>query len=302
MKRLAWVMLVLPPFGCVIPFVHSHREKPHAPEAVLRFSNEAQALSRAPATPTLPEVTRSMSAAIEALPDVKEVDRLALEVRKQADVMTQKGPHETDALALASLETALEAVRRAKATVSPADKDKAVKVAHEAIEKIELGQRATINVAYSEVARAMVVITGGHAGAATGSELSQLVARFAVEDPDDARRTGAQALAAMADALDRLPRASEHARHTARELRKRAARLANAPSLEYSGQLKDALSLVVGSLERTEVSPAERRLLDEARVAVDAIRADRPLELQKAAEQEALRLVSDAFTVSVSAQ
>jgi hypothetical protein len=302
MKRRAWVVLVLPLSGCVIPFVHSHREEPHAPEAVLRFSNAAQALTRAPATPTLPEVTHSMSVAIEALPDVKDADRLALAVRKQAAMMAQKGSHETEALARASLETALAAVRRANPAVAPADKDKAVEIAHQAIEKIEPEQRATINAAYNEVARAMVVITGGHARAATGSELSQLVARFAVEEPDDARRTGAQAIAAMGDALERLPRAPGHVKSVARELRKRAARLANAPPLEYSGPLKDALSLVVGSRDRAEVSPAEQRLLDEARVAVDAIRPDRPLELQKAEAQEALRLVSDAFTVSVSAQ
>ena len=111
----------------------------------------------------------------------------------------------------------------------------------------------------------MVVVTGGSTGAATGSELSQLVARFAVEQPDDARRTGAQAIAAMGDALLRLPLAPEHARRTAHELRKRAERLATAPPLDYAGQLKDALSLVVRSLVRAAAPPAERRLLDEAR-------------------------------------
>jgi hypothetical protein len=147
----------------------------------------------------------------------------------------------------------------------------------------------------------MVVVTGGPAGPARGSELSQLVARFAVEEPDDARRTGAQTIAAMGDALERLPRAPEHARKTAHELRKRADRIAKAPPLDYSGQLKDALSLVVRALDRAVVSLAERHLVDEAWVAVEAIRADRPLELQQAAAGDALRLVTDAITVSVSA-
>jgi hypothetical protein len=59
---------------------------------------------------------------------------------------------------------------------------------------------------------------------------------------------------------------------------------------------------VVGSLDRAAAAPAERRLVDEARAAVDAIRDDRPLALQQAAAQEALRLVTDAITVSVSAR
>ena len=156
-----------------------------------------------------------MSVAIEALPDVEGGDQLALEVRKQAEAMTQRGPNETDALARASLDAALEAVRRAKPSVPQGDKDKAVEVARQAIQKVEPGQRATIDIAYREVARAMVVVTGGRAEAATGSELSQLVARFAVEEPDDARRTGAQVIAAMADALRRLPLPPEHAERTA---------------------------------------------------------------------------------------
>jgi hypothetical protein len=302
MKRLAWLTLVLLLSGCVIPFVHSHREKPHPPEAVQRFSEKAQALTRAPGAPGLPDVTRSMSGAIEALPDVKGGDRLALEVRKQADAMAQRGPDETDALARASLDAALEAVRRAKPSVPQRDKDQAVEVARQAIQKLEPGQPATINIAYREVARAMVVVTGGRAGAAPGSELSQLVARFSAEEPEDARRTGAQVIAAMGEALERAPHPPEHGRHTAHELRKRADRLAKAATLEYAGQLKDALSLVVGSLDRAAVPSAERHRLDEAKAAVDAIRDDRPLELQQAAAAAALHLVTDALTVSVSAR
>jgi len=294
------VGLVLTISGCVIPLVHNRREKAQTPDAVQRFSAQAQALTRAPGAPSLPDVTRSMSVAIEALPDVEDGDRMASEVRKQAEAMSQS--NETDALARASLNAALEAVRRSKPRVPQADKDRAVEVAREAIQKIDPGQRATVDTAYREVATAMVVVTGGGKGAATGSELSQLVARFAVEQPDDARRTGAQAIAAMSDALLRLPLAPEHAARTAHELRKRAERLATASPLDYAGQLKDALSLVVRSLARADAQPGERRLLDEAEVAVAAIRADRPLELQQGAAQDALRLVTDAMTVSVTAR
>jgi hypothetical protein len=300
MKHLAWVALVLPLFGCLIPFVHSHREKPHTPEAVQRFFEQAQALTRAPGAPGLPEVTRSMSVAIEALPDVEGGDRLAHTVGSQAEAMTQRGPSEWEALARASLDAALEAVRRTRPSVQKAEKERAVELARQAIQKVVPGQRATIDNAYQEVARSMVVITGGRAGGAAGSDLSELVARFAVEEPDDARRTGAQVIAAMGDQLLRLPIPPEHAGQTARELRKRADRLAKAPALEYSKQLKDALSLVVGSLDRAALSPAGRRQLQEAHLAMDAIRADRPLDLQQAAMQEALRLVTDVMTSSLS--
>jgi hypothetical protein len=302
MKRPTRIALVLPLCGCVLPFVHSHREEQRTPAAVLRFSSEAQALMRAPGAPALPEVTRSMSDAIEALPNVDGGGGLASEVRKQADAMAEAAPSEADERARASLGKALEAVRRAKASASQADKDKAVEAARQAIEKVAPGQRATINVAYAEVARAMVVVSGGHAPAATGSELSQLVARFSVEERDEARRTGAQAIAAMGDALQHLPRAPEHAERTAGELRKRAERLATAPALDYAGQLKEGLRLVVGALDRATVSPAQRRLVDEAKVAVEAIRADRPLELQQPALAAALRLVTDAIEVGVTSR
>jgi hypothetical protein len=301
MKRVAWIGLVVPLAGCVIPFVHNRRELPRPPDAVQRFSSEAQALGSAPGAPALPEVTRSMGAAIEALPDVKDGDQLARAVRKQADAMKQRGPDQTDALARASLDAALEAVRRARPSVPQGVKDTAVELARQAVGKVAPGQRATVDAAYLEVARAMVVVTGGGA-AATGSELSQLVARFAVDQPDDARGTGAQAIAAIGDALLRLPHPPAHANRTARELRKRADRLATAPALEYAGQLKDALSLVVGAFERSSVPPAQRQLLDEAKVAVDAIRDDRPLDLQHATATLALKRVIDAIEVGISAR
>ena len=287
---------------CVIPLVHNHREKSQTPDAVQRFSAQAQALARTPGAPALPDVTRAMSVAIEALPEVADGDRLASDVRRQADAMQGRGPGETDALARQSLQTALEAVRRTKPSVKPAEKDQAVEGARRAIEKIDPAERATVDAAYREVATAMVVVTGGAKGVATGSELPQLVARFAVEQPDDARRTGAQAIAAMSDALVRLPREPEHARRTAHELRKRADKLATASPLQYAGQLKEALALVVGALGPIAAETAERHLLDQAQVAVEAIRVDRPLELQQGAAQDALRLVTDAMTVEVTAR
>jgi len=152
--KLAWIGLALSLSGCVIPFVHSHREKPQTPKAVLRFWAQAQSLTTGAGAPGLPELTRSMSIAIDALPDVKGGDQLTLEVRKQAEAMTQR-PNETDALARMSLGTALEAVRRAKSSVPQGDKDQAIEAAHQAIQKVEPGQRATIDLAYREAARTM---------------------------------------------------------------------------------------------------------------------------------------------------
>jgi hypothetical protein len=237
-----------------------------------------------------------MSDAIEALPDVKDGDRLAQEVQQRAEAMTRRGPDETDALARESLRSALEAVRRARPHVKQTEKDQAVEIARRAIDKIAPGQRSTVDLAYWEVARAMVVVTGGGTGDAKGSELSPLVARFAVEEPEAARLTGAQAIAAMGDALQQLP--SGHA--PTRELRKRADRLATAAALDYSEQLKQALSLVLDSLDRGALPPTEQSQLDRAKAAVDVIRADRPLELQHAAAAVALRLVTDAIALSVS--
>jgi hypothetical protein len=302
MTRWAWVGLALPLVGCVIPFVHSRREQPQPPEAVRRFSAQAQALGRFPGPPELPDVTRSMSAAIEALPEVTGGEQLAREVRRRAEAMRLTEPPEAEALARASVSVALEALRRARSSAAQADRDQAVERARQAIQKIEPGQRATLDRAYQEVARAMIVVSGGRTGAAPGSELSQLVARFAVEEPDDARRTGAHAIAALAGALERLPHPPAHAGDTAKELRKRAERLATASALDYSGQLKDALSLAVGALDRAALPLAARRLLDEAHAAVEALRADRPFDLQRAAAQEPLRLVADAITVRVTAR
>lgn len=300
MTRLAWIGVMVTLFGCVrIPFVHKYRDKPQPAQAIEQFSDEAQALTLQPDAPALLAVTRAMSVAIEALPDVDGGNEPARKVRALADAMTQR-PNEADALARASLEATLEAVRHAKTTVAKESGDPALEAARQAIEKIRPGERATVDLAYREVARAMVVVSGGRSGAAVGSALSQLVARLAVEEPDDALRTGAEAIAALGDTMQRLAVKPEHAGRIAGELRKRADRLAQAQPLDYAEQLKGALALAVGALDRAATPPAVRHLLDEAQAAVEAIRPDRPVELQRSVVQDALRLVTDAITVSIS--
>jgi hypothetical protein len=289
--RLACLGVVVTLVGCVrIPFLRVHRDSPRPPEAVVRFSNESQALGRAPAAADLAEATRSMSYAIEALPEVQGGDQLARTVRTQAEAMGQSAQDPRT-----SLDAGLEAVRRAKSNAPKGSKEQAVEQAQQAIEKIAPDEPATVDAAYRQVARAMVVVTGGGAVSSSGSELSRLVARFAVDEPDNARRTGAQAIVEVADQVERLPFAHQH---EADDLRKKAGQLAAASPLDYAPKLKEALTLAIKSLDRESAPAATRQLLDEARVAVDAIRPDRPLELQRPAAQEALRLVADAITVS----
>ena len=70
-KRLAWLGIIVALCGCVrIPFVHKHRDKPRPAQAVQQFADEAQALTHEPDAPALFAVTRTMSVAIEGLPDV----------------------------------------------------------------------------------------------------------------------------------------------------------------------------------------------------------------------------------------
>jgi hypothetical protein len=123
MKPVALVVLVLPPFGCVIPFVHTHREQSQAPAAVQRFSQQAQALARAPGAPSLPDVTRSMSDAIEALPQVKGGDQVGARGPQAGGGDDAARAERTGALARASLDVALEAVRRAKPSVPQGDQN-----------------------------------------------------------------------------------------------------------------------------------------------------------------------------------
>jgi hypothetical protein len=99
----------------------------------------------------------------------------------------------------------------------------------------------------------------------------------------------------MGDALLRVPHPPAHAEHVAKQLHKRAERLATASPLDDARQLKDALSLALGSFDHAAMPSAQRRLVEEAQAAVAALRDDRPLALQQAAAEAALRLLSEAI-------
>jgi hypothetical protein len=140
--------------------------------------------------------------------------------------------------------------------------------------------------------RTFLLFTGGRSVLAFGAELPQLVARFAVEDDDAARRTGAQALYALARQLQALG-ANPH------DLSERADKLTRAAPLDYAPQLREALERAVDAIGTLHpANPATDSLIAQAREAVQRIARDRPFELQRPAVQDALRLISDALIVA----
>jgi hypothetical protein len=135
------------------------------------------------------------------------------------------------------------------------------------------------------------------------TDLSGLVSELATEDAERARAIGGQVLYAMAGALEALP---GHAggKHP-RELRDRAERLAGAAELDYSRQLVEALTIAVDALDEHTKKSADVALIGlrtQARSAIARIAADRPFSLQRAAVQDAVRLIADTLTVAAAAR
>jgi hypothetical protein len=195
-----------------------------------------------------------------------------------------------------ALEAALAALKTSRSVVRESERDQSVEAARQAVGRIDQDP-STVDAAYREVARAMVIVTGGRTERQDAGRLQSLVLRFAVEEAAEARRTGAQAIAGVASALPELPLSIEHVARITHDLQERADRLSAAAPLDYAGQLKDALAAIEVALHGAHPPPAAEALLVEARQAVDALRADRPFELQRACAQDALRLIADALTV-----
>ena len=145
---------------------------------------------------------------------------------------------------------------------------------------------------YAAMARALLLFSGAKPVLPDGASLRALVSRLSVENDDIARRTIAQILLAIADALSPLGVDSG-------DLRKRAERLTHAAPLDYASTLRDALEPAVAALRsyRSD-TPAFAALASDAHVAVERIERDRPFELQRSAAQDALRLITDALTVA----
>ncbi|MGZ3429415.1 MAG: hypothetical protein ACXVCV_22345 [Polyangia bacterium] len=292
--------------GC-LPFVRGKPEPPRMPDMVQRFAADASALGIAPSQPALPAVTRTLGHAVEALPWTPNGLALGAQIATEADAMEKDGAAKEVEHARRSLTLALQAADGVKMRAgSQAERGRALAGARQAVESLPAGapsaaSRPAVESAYRAVARALLAVCGGAGAAATTNPLAALVARFAVDDPDQARRTGAQLLFAMASALDALPAHSAKVARHAAELRTHAQRVADANTLEYSAQLKEALTIAVdalAALEHVQRSPALDALRTEGRAAVGRINAERPFELQRPAAQDAIRLLTDALTVA----
>jgi hypothetical protein len=278
--------------GCWrIPFLKTKEGTGLPPMVVERFAREASALG-APGAPSLASVTRTMASAVDTLPSVARVAALSSQIRAQAEAMARQPSIDAD-LARPALDGALLALRRATPRVSQEVRDQAIASAQRALDQLAPREPASVARAYRAVAEAMLRVTGGPA---TATDLDALVARFAAAELDDSRGLGAEVVVALLEAAQALARPS--ARAGVEAPRRRVARLAAAAPLDYAGELKEALAKVVASLDESDLPSGSRGLIDEAHRAVEAIRIDRPFDLQRAIAQDAIRLLADAIVVA----
>jgi hypothetical protein len=274
-----WLLLCA---GC-FPFFGRKGEPPRTPDAVVRFASAANALGVPPSPPPLPEVTRLLAGAVESLPAAPGANELGQKIAVEAQTM--RGTADPEA-ARRSLSFAVQAIERMKKPAgSPKDHQQAI---------ADVQKAGSIEDGYRAVARALLLFTGGPL--ATGEDLPALVARFAVEDTDAARRTGAQVLYALASAL-----VAVHA--DPGDLQQRAQRLTDADPLSYTPQLRDGLAVAIDALAKLkQTPPAVEALRVQGHAAVQRITRDRPFELQRPVVQDALRLLSDAITVKARSE
>ncbi|MDB4966694.1 MAG: hypothetical protein JWN44_2383 [Myxococcales bacterium] len=278
---------------------------------VQRFADETSALGIAPSPPRLADVTRTLARAVESLPRLRKAHELGQQIDAEAHAMETPGTAAQEAAhARRSLALALQAIEgMQKPAGTSAERRRALEEAHQAIDALEPASRsaesrAAIENAYRAVGHVMLLVVSGQVGvAARASDLGALVTRFAVQDAEQACRTGAQVLFAMAAAFDALPSPSSKVRQLAAELRSRAGRLASATALDYSAQLKEALAVAesaIAAVEKAQRFSALEILRTQAHTAIAAISAERPFELQRPAVQDAFRLLADALTVAAA--
>jgi hypothetical protein len=295
--RWSLPLLVLGCTGCFrIPFVKTKEGRPLPPLIIERFAREAATLGALEPMP-LAAVTRTMASAVDTLPAVAGGEELSRRIRARAETMAHR-PEDAAALARPALDDALTALRRSTSRVSGRVRDEALASAERAI--AELGPKEPLNVAgaYVAVAGAMVHVTGGQVSASPAMDVDALVARLAAAELDDAGRIGAEVVHALSGAARALARPDASTKGDA--LDKPAARLSKSPALDFAPLLKQSLSKVAATLDGSRLPPASRRLLQQARRAVEAIRIDRPFDLQRAIVQDAVRLLADALTVAGS--
>jgi hypothetical protein len=276
---LGWILVVA---GC-LPFFGSKGEPPRTSLSIQRFATAADELGLPPSPLPLSDATSMLADAVESLPNSPGGHERAQKIAANAHAMHGVAA-EDEPLARTSLALAVSVLQEMK---KPAGSKKEREQALQAVEgAIGMHDR------YRAVARAMVLFSGGVPGVPGGSTLRALVARLSVENDDIARRTIAEALVAMADQLQAL-------RLDPGDLRQRAAKLTGVPPLEYAPELRDALDRVVALLRRPPPSaPAFATFAADAHDAVERVRRDRPFELQRAATQDALRLITCALTIA----
>jgi hypothetical protein len=267
---------------------------------VQRFAAEASQLDRPPSSPRLSDVTHVLARAVESLPHSPPARQLAQQIEAEARAM--EGDTASVEHAKKSATLALQAVEgMVTPSGSKSERQRVLDQAHEAVSNLGAGAatgawRAAVDEAYLGVARAMLIATGG--GAMPDRDLPGLVARLSIEDTDEARLTGAQILYAMAGAFEAL----QHTGHTD-DLRKQADELASAEPLDYSPRLKAALGIAVEALrsvEKRAPRPVLASLRAQAQAAVERISPQRPFALQRAAVQDAMRIIADALTVATA--
>jgi hypothetical protein len=299
--KLGWLPFAL--VGC-ISFQHDKAATPRTPAMVQRFADEASALGIPPSSPRLADLTRTLARAVESLPRGPTLHDFGQQIEAQANTLETQESVEP---VRRSLDTALRAVAGLKRPAgSEKDRQRAMDEARRAVDALGAtsatnGSRAPIESAYRAVAHAMLIVTGGQAAGASGRELPALVAHMAVEESEQARRSGAQVVYAIAGALETLPSHPLKAQHLAGKLRTLADRLADASELDYSPLLKEALAIAVEALDAVEkVHVALATLRTQARTAVERIAIDRPFALQRAVAQDAVRLIADALAVAAA--
>jgi hypothetical protein len=266
-----------------LPFFGSKGEPPRTSLAIQRFGTGASELGLPPSPPSLAEVTGLLADAVESLPDAPGAHERAQEIAAHAHAM--HGVAEEDSQhARLSLELALGVLQQMK---KPSGSKKQRQRALTAVQ-----QAVGVDDGYRALARALVMFSGGLPGLAVGAMLPALVARLCVENDDIARRTVAEALVDIDEALRAL--------HVdPGDLGQRAQKLSSAAPLDYAPVLHDALARAVAALRtHRATAPAFATLVAEAGDAVERITRDRPFELQRSATQDALRLISDALTVA----
>jgi hypothetical protein len=280
--RVALTALALFSASC-LPFFGGKGPPPRSSLAIQQFTTAANELGLPPSPPPLADVTRLLGAAVESLSRAPGAHERGQEIVAHANAMNGT-PDQNAEHARRSVELALGVLEQMKKpSGSKKARDEALRAVREAVGVFD---------SYRALGRALALFSGGQPGVVAGTTVHALVARISVENDETARRTVAETLFAIAEALRAL-------QVDPGDLAERAGKLPGKAPLEYCPALRDALDRAVAALgTHKSGTPAFATLVTEARHAVERVTRDRPFELQRPAIQDALRLISDALTIA----